>query len=422
MVCGWMEVWVVFGGYCRPLGKLSSCHNRLTLVYRAVSLQPSSQALHKLRLALDHRPAVQRHSFYRQLPEGKVPCPLHSFVTVQVSRFTFHKPYHYHFVFQDCLSCRVVSFAGSPCISGLNCSTVPVVENTCWLHLEHLDHRFESHGLIATTYNHLPIHTTRLCLCPCLILEFLPRQPRILATMPRNRPAKTGYERLEQADHSSDESDNDFLGQAADSLQDPLAPRYNNISQPRPQPGMISPRPPHGGNSTSRPGGSKSSRGRRPRSNSSVDVKAINARLERWADEIASKFKRGKRGRHGGGGDDDDDEDRLEIHHSVFQAPEGVRPITAEALSRPQEGTMTREEFAVIIESVRLAIEQGVQPLMISQGSSGSYFARNPDGKVVGVFKPKDEEPYAAGNPKWNKWIHRNLFPCCFGRAWCVQV
>lgn len=180
---------------------------------------------------------------------------------------------------------------------------------------------------------------------------------------------------------------------------------------------MVSPRPPHGGNSTSRPGGSKSSRGRRPRSNSSVDVKAINARLERWADEIASKFKRGKRGRHGGGGDDDDDDDRLEIHHSVFQAPEGVRPITAEALSRPQEGTMTREEFAVIIESVRLAIEQGVQPLMISQGSSGSYFARNPDGKVVGVFKPKDEEPYAAGNPKWNKWIHRNLFPCCFGRA-----
>lgn len=149
-----------------------------------------------------------------------------------------------------------------------------------------------------------------------------------------------------------------------------------------------------------------------------MDVKAINARLERWADEIASKFKRGKKGRHG---DEDDDDERLEIHHSVFQAPEGVRPITAEALSRPQEGVMSREEFAVIVESVRLAIEHGVQPLMITQGSSGSYFARNPDGKVVGVFKPKDEEPYAAGNPKWNKWIHRNLFPCCFGRAWYVQ-
>lgn len=146
-----------------------------------------------------------------------------------------------------------------------------------------------------------------------------------------------------------------------------------------------------------------------------MDVKAINARLERWAEEIASKFKRGKKGRHG-----DDDEGRLEIHHSVFQAPEGVRPATAQSLAVPQEGVMTRDEFEYIVDTVRLAIEQGVHPRMITQGSSGSYFARNPDGKVVGVFKPKDEEPYAAGNPKWNKWIHRNLFPCCFGRAWYV--
>jgi len=146
------------------------------------------------------------------------------------------------------------------------------------------------------------------------------------------------------------------------------------------------------------------------RSNSGVDLKAINARLERWADEIASKFKRGRHKKTG-------EEERLEIHHSVFQAPEGVRPVTAEMLSQPEPGYMTQAEFEVIVESVREAIRQGVHPRMISQGSSGSYFARNPDGKVVGVFKPKDEEPYAAGNPKWNKWIHRNLFPCCFGRA-----
>lgn len=163
--------------------------------------------------------------------------------------------------------------------------------------------------------------------------------------------------------------------------------------------------------------GGKTRSGGRARSNSGVDVKAINARLERWAEEIASKFKRGKRGRHG-----EDEDGRLEIHHTVFQAPEGVRPATAQSLARPQDGVMTKEEFDIIIESVRLAIEQGVHPRMISQGSSGSYFARNPDGKVVGVFKPKDEEPYAAGNPKWNKWIHRNLFPCCFGRAWFVYI
>ena len=142
-----------------------------------------------------------------------------------------------------------------------------------------------------------------------------------------------------------------------------------------------------------------------------MDLKAINARLERWAEEIASRFKRGK-GRKAG-----DEDEQLEIHHSVFQAPDGIRPITTEGLAEIQP-VMTKEEFEEIIEGVRVAIEQGVHPRMISQGSSGSYFARNADGKVVGVFKPKDEEPYAAGNPKWNKWIHRNLFPCFFGRAW----
>jgi hypothetical protein len=153
---------------------------------------------------------------------------------------------------------------------------------------------------------------------------------------------------------------------------------------------------------------------RRARRNSGVDIKAINARLERWAEEIASKFKINKvRGKTL-------EEEKLEIYHSVFQPPNGVRPISTEELeSEEVEGAArkAREEFEEVVESVRLAIEVGVHPRMISQGSSGSYFARNSEGKVVGVFKPKDEEPYASRNPKWTKWIHRNLFPCFFGRA-----
>ena len=37
--------------------------------------------------------------------------------------------------------------------------------------------------------------------------------------------------------------------------------------------------------------------------------------------------------------------------------------------------------------------------------------------KVVGVFKPKDEEPYGRLNPKWTKWMHKLCCPCCFGRS-----
>ncbi|KAK3688106.1 putative LSB6 protein [Podospora appendiculata] len=220
--------------------------------------------------------------------------------------------------------------------------------------------------------------------------------------MPRTRPPTTGYERLAQAEDLSDDSDDDLLAYSSASLQPAAAPRYASVTQPRPHSGMASPK---------YSGASRSRNRRRVRSNSGVDLKAINARLERWADEIASKFKRG-RGKKTG-----EEDERLEIHHSVFQAPEGVRPVTAEMLAVPEPGYMLKEEFESIVNSVRAAINQGVHPRMIAQGSSGSYFARNLDGKVVGVFKPKDEEPYAAGNPKWNKWIHRNLFPCCFGRA-----
>ncbi|KAI0396343.1 hypothetical protein F5Y17DRAFT_116423 [Xylariaceae sp. FL0594] len=219
--------------------------------------------------------------------------------------------------------------------------------------------------------------------------------------MPRIRPATTGYERLAQADQFSDESDDDdFLAQSSASLQPQSVPRYAPITQPRPHSGMSSPK------SLAR----KRSHPIHRRSNSGVDLKAINARLERWAEEIASKFKRAK-GKQSG------EEERLEIHYSVFHPVEGIQPATTESLAAMPPPAMSKAEFDKIVKSVRIAIDQGMHPSMITQGSSGSYFARNTDGKIVGVFKPKDEEPYAAGNPKWNKWIHRNLFPCFFGRA-----
>jgi phosphatidylinositol 4-kinase type 2 len=216
--------------------------------------------------------------------------------------------------------------------------------------------------------------------------------------MPRKRPATSGYAQLAQADEDervlSDDSGDESYNNT------PLSTRYAAI-QPGPREGMR----PTPGRSPKRPL-------RRVRTNSGVDIKAINARLERWAEEIVHKFKSsGRPGR-------EDGEQRLEIHHSVFQAPEGVRPVTEEDLrAYNDESRMTKQQFDDVVESVRVAIELNMHPKMISKGSSGSYFARNSEGKVVGVFKPKDEEPYATRNPKWTKWVHRNLFPWFFGRA-----
>ncbi|KAK3671564.1 Phosphatidylinositol 4-kinase LSB6 [Recurvomyces mirabilis] len=232
--------------------------------------------------------------------------------------------------------------------------------------------------------------------------------------MPR-RPQTSGYARIAQAEEEEEEDENAYS-------DDPEHDDYLKLSSQGPEYAPIQPPrrermqlPPDGV-----PGSSSPHRiPRRRRTNSGVDIKAINARLERWAEEIKERFKikrvKGK----------SSEDEHLEIYSSVFQAPEGIRPATKAMLENDSndeymQGRLSKLEFDDMVESVRTAIELNVHPLLISQGSSGSYFARNSGGKVLGVFKPKDEEPYANKNPKWTKWIHRNLFPFAFGRAMLI--
>ncbi|XP_008104730.1 phosphatidylinositol 4-kinase type 2-alpha [Anolis carolinensis] len=73
-------------------------------------------------------------------------------------------------------------------------------------------------------------------------------------------------------------------------------------------------------------------------------------------------------------------------------------------------------EFAEVVRQAEQASERGIYPERIYQGSSGSYFVKDPQGKIIGVFKPKNEEPYGQLNPKWTKWLQKLCCPCCFGR------
>lgn len=74
-------------------------------------------------------------------------------------------------------------------------------------------------------------------------------------------------------------------------------------------------------------------------------------------------------------------------------------------------------EFTATLRDVEDALGDGIYPERIYQGSSGSYFVKKKEGKTVGVFKPKNEEPYGKLNPKWTKWMHKMCCPCCFGRS-----
>lgn len=94
-----------------------------------------------------------------------------------------------------------------------------------------------------------------------------------------------------------------------------------------------------------------------------------------------------------------------------------IRSSSSESSSNRNE--FDDPEFASLVREIESAIDQGIVPERIYQGTSGSYFAKNRKRKTVGVFKPKDEEPYGHLNPKWIKWLHKLFLPCCFGRS-CI--
>uniref|UniRef100_A0AC34GRI0 Phosphatidylinositol 4-kinase type 2 n=1 Tax=Panagrolaimus sp. ES5 TaxID=591445 RepID=A0AC34GRI0_9BILA len=85
-----------------------------------------------------------------------------------------------------------------------------------------------------------------------------------------------------------------------------------------------------------------------------------------------------------------------------------------------QYGSVSGADFAAVLVESHRAINHGIFPERIPQGSSGSYFVKNLRGEKIGVFKPKNEEPYGNLNPKWVKWLHKIFFPCCFGRSCLV--
>ncbi|SCU83162.1 LADA_0C09912g1_1 [Lachancea dasiensis] len=104
-----------------------------------------------------------------------------------------------------------------------------------------------------------------------------------------------------------------------------------------------------------------------------------------------------------------------EIQYSVFETVFGYT-------KGPQlpDREAKRKEFRDVVQNCTKAItEHGIELQRIKTGSSGSYFVYGWTDPTIplGVFKPKDEEPYGPLSPKWTKWAHRTFFPCFFGRS-----
>ena len=54
-------------------------------------------------------------------------------------------------------------------------------------------------------------------------------------------------------------------------------------------------------------------------------------------------------------------------------------------------------------QAAREGLRTGHAPKLAASGTGGSYFISNAAGQPVAVFKPLDEEPLAANNPKQHK-------------------
>ncbi|VDD96884.1 unnamed protein product [Enterobius vermicularis] len=117
---------------------------------------------------------------------------------------------------------------------------------------------------------------------------------------------------------------------------------------------------------------------------------------------------RSQRSLHGGSADNTSDN---------FRCSTSSEDEENAIFSYEKYGSFGGEEFKTAVTEAARAIHKGIFPERIRQGSSGSYFVLNCKKEKVGVFKPKNEEPYGHLNPKWVKWIHRIFFPCCFGRS-----
>jgi hypothetical protein len=53
-----------------------------------------------------------------------------------------------------------------------------------------------------------------------------------------------------------------------------------------------------------------------------------------------------------------------------------------------------------VIEDCKQGLAQGLAPVLAPSGLGGTYFLRNANDSIVGVFKPEDEEAYAPNNPR----------------------
>lgn len=137
-----------------------------------------------------------------------------------------------------------------------------------------------------------------------------------------------------------------------------------------------------------------------------VDLKAVEHGLSRWLARIkresATSVILHLAQPHAGKRNAIPDQDEIEIYDSALAelAHSSYKAFDCERRTFDHLPPLDSNDVEALAENVKKAIIDGKHPRLNYKGSSGSYFVQDTSGQVVGVFKPKDEEPYGALNPK----------------------
>ncbi|KAJ1459089.1 phosphatidylinositol 3 and 4-kinase-domain-containing protein [Pelagophyceae sp. CCMP2097] len=77
-----------------------------------------------------------------------------------------------------------------------------------------------------------------------------------------------------------------------------------------------------------------------------------------------------------------------------------LEPISCAALHRRSDGALPPALGRAFLKARRALIVNAKAPSLAMDGTGGTYFMHDIDGRAVGCFKPADEEPFCVNNPR----------------------
>lgn len=89
------------------------------------------------------------------------------------------------------------------------------------------------------------------------------------------------------------------------------------------------------------------------------------------------------------------DQAAIRLHMQMFHR----NSLLQDEIIRRMHRAVKREGTKPLVKEGQEALKKGLYPVLVSVGVSGSYWIRGTDRRIIGLFKPFDEEVHAPNNP-----------------------